>query len=55
MNVYVSNDFQSDNPMDHAVAGVVVRVEKLNDSKWGVAIRTFSPISSRRSTEPMTM
>src|SRR6266446_3366150 len=55
MNVYVSNDFQSDNPMDHAVAGVVVRVEKLGDRKWGVAIRTFSPISSRRSTEPMTM
>jgi DNA-binding NarL/FixJ family response regulator len=46
VNVYVSNDFQSDNPMDHAVAGVVVRVEKLEDDKWGVAINTFSPMSS---------
>jgi CheY-like chemotaxis protein len=53
--VYVTSDFQSENPMDHAVAGVVVRVEKLGDRKWGVAIRTFSPISSRRSIEPMTM
>ena len=43
MNVYVSNDFQSDNPMDHAVAGVVVRVERLEEDKWGVAINTFSP------------
>jgi DNA-binding NarL/FixJ family response regulator len=44
--VYVTSDFLSDNPMDHAVAGVVVRVQKLRDHKWGVAIHTFSPISS---------
>jgi len=25
------------------VAGVVVRVERLEEDKWGVAIRTFSP------------
>ena len=41
--VYVTSDFQSENPMDHAVAGVVVRVERLEEDKWGVAIRTFSP------------
>jgi len=46
MNVYVTSDFQPDNPMDHAVAGVVVRVEKLVDDKWGVAIHLFSSLSS---------
>jgi CheY-like chemotaxis protein len=48
MNVYVTSDFQHDNPMDHAVVGVVVRVEKLEDSVWRVAINTFSPISWKR-------
>jgi hypothetical protein len=28
------------------MAGVVVRVEKLEDDKWGVAIHIFSPSSS---------
>ena len=46
INVYVTSDFQSDDPMDHAVAGVVVRVEKLEGDKWGVAINTFSPMLS---------
>ena len=44
--VYVMSDFQLDDPMDQAVAGVVVRVEMLEDGIWGVAIHTFSPISS---------
>ena len=42
MNVYVISDFQPGSPMSHAVSGVVVRVEELEDGKWGVAIRTFS-------------
>ena len=46
MNVYVTSDFQPGSPMSHAVAGVVVRVEKLEDDKWGVAIYIFSPSSS---------
>jgi hypothetical protein len=46
MNVYVTSDFQPGSPMSHAVAGVVVRVEKLEDEKWGVAIHIFSPSSS---------
>jgi hypothetical protein len=28
------------------MAGAVVRVEKLEDDKWGVAIHIFSPSSS---------
>jgi hypothetical protein len=46
MNVYVTSDFRPDNPMNYAMAGVVVRVEKLEDDKWGVAIHIFSPSSS---------
>jgi hypothetical protein len=40
------SDFQLDDPMDQAVAGVVVRVETLEDDIWGVAIHTFSPMLS---------
>jgi hypothetical protein len=46
VNVYVTSDFQPDSPMNHAVAGVVVRVDKLKDDKSGVAIHIFSPSSS---------
>jgi hypothetical protein len=41
--VYVTSDFRPGIPMTYAMAGVVVRVEKLKDDKWGVAIHIFSP------------
>jgi hypothetical protein len=45
-NVYVTSDFQPGSPMNYAMAGVVVRVEKLEENgKWGVAIHIFSPSS----------
>jgi len=44
--VYVMSDLESNSPMDNALAGVVVWVEKLEDDKWGVAIRTFASTSS---------
>lgn len=43
-NVYVTSDFQSSDRIDYATEGVVVRVEKLEDNKWGVAIH-LSPTS----------
>jgi hypothetical protein len=46
MNVYVTSEYQPDSPMKHSLTGLVVRVEKLRDDKWGVAIQTFSPSSS---------
>jgi hypothetical protein len=46
MNVYVASDFQAGNPLNYATAGVVIRVEKLDDDKWGVAIHLFSSSSS---------
>jgi DNA-binding NarL/FixJ family response regulator len=45
MNVYVTCDWQPDKPMDHAVVGVVTRMEKRDDDKWGVAIHIFSQLS----------
>jgi hypothetical protein len=46
VNVYVTSGFQPGRPMTYALAGVVVRVEKLEDDKWGVAIHIFSPSMS---------
>ena len=46
MNVYVTSDYQPESPMNHALTGLVVRVQKLEGDKWCVAIQTFSPSSS---------
>jgi hypothetical protein len=39
MNVIVTLNFGPDDPMHREQIGDVVRVEKLDDDKWGVAIR----------------
>ena len=41
VNVYVSSDYQPGSPLNHALTGLVVRVDKLEDDKWGVAIQVF--------------
>src|ERR1700680_2798067 len=46
VNIYLTSDFQPGSPMTYAMAGVGVRVEKLKEDKWGVAIPIFSPSSS---------
>lgn len=46
MNVYVTSDYLTGSPMNQALTGLVVRVEKLDDGKWGVAIQIFSQSSS---------
>ena len=38
-HVYLTSDFQSGNQIDYATKGVVLRVEKLENKKWGVAIQ----------------
>jgi len=45
MNVYGTSDYEPDSPMSYALTVLVVRVEKLEDDKLGVAIQTFSPSS----------
>lgn len=46
VNVYVLSNFQSGSLVHFATTGIVVRVEELEDDKWGAAIHTFSPLSS---------
>jgi CheY-like chemotaxis protein len=45
MNVYLTSDYQPDSPLCQALTGLVVRVVKLEDGKWGVAIQIFSQSS----------
>jgi hypothetical protein len=46
MNAYVTSDFRPGSPLDYVMAGVVVRVDDLENGHWGVAIHIFSPSSS---------
>ena len=39
MNVIVTLNFRSDNPIQREYIGDVVRLERLDNGKWGVAIR----------------
>jgi hypothetical protein len=50
MNVYMTSDFQPGSVIHFATAGVIVRVEKLEGDKWGMAIQILSPSSS--TSEP---
>jgi hypothetical protein len=43
MNVIVTLDLRSDDPMQREYIGDVVRLERLEDGKWGVAIRILMP------------
>jgi len=43
MNVEVTRDFQPGSPFDLDVAGAIVRIEKLEADRFGVAIQLFSP------------
>jgi hypothetical protein len=46
MNVIVTLNFHSDDPMQHEYIGDVVRLERLEDGKWGVAIRILMPYNA---------
>jgi hypothetical protein len=43
MNVIVTFDSCSANSMPQEYIGDVIRLERLEDSKWGVAIRILMP------------
>jgi len=43
-NVYVTGDFQPGSPIHRAVAGAVVRVDKLEDNRFGIAIQLLTGI-----------
>jgi hypothetical protein len=42
MNVEVTRDFQPGSTFDRDVAGAIVRIEKLEADRFGVAIQLFS-------------
>jgi hypothetical protein len=46
MNVSVVRNFQPDDRVNREETGTVTRVERLNDSRWGVAIRIL-PVNAR--------
>ena len=46
MNVSVVRNFQPEEMVHREETGTVTRIEKLNDGRWGVAIRIL-PISAR--------
>jgi hypothetical protein len=46
VSVYLTSNFQPGSPMTYAMAGIVMRVQKLEGDKWGVAIHIFSPSMS---------
>ena len=43
-NVYVTGDFQPGSPIQRALGGVVVRVDKLEDNRFGIAIQILAGI-----------
>jgi hypothetical protein len=43
MSVYVTTDFQPDSPLNSTFVGVVVRIDKLESGKQGIAIHVLSP------------
>ena len=46
MSVYVTTDFQPDSPLHSTFVGVVVRIDKLESEKRGIAIHVLSPSSA---------
>jgi PilZ domain len=48
MNVSVTRNFEPEDTIHREETGTVTRVEKLNDGRWGVAIRIL-PINARHS------
>src|ERR1700733_11352716 len=48
MNVIVTLDFRPDDAMQQEYIGDVIRLERFEDGKWGVAIRILMPYQSPR-------
>lgn len=46
MSVHVTTDFQPDSPLNSTFVGVVVRIDRLESDKWGIAIHVISPSSA---------
>jgi hypothetical protein len=43
-NVYVTGDFQPGSPINQALAGAIVRVDRLEDNRFGLAVQILAEI-----------
>lgn len=50
MNVYVARNFQSSDPANREKQGTVVRVDKLKESRWGVAVHFAEDVGTNKIT-----
>jgi hypothetical protein len=46
MSIFVTTDFQPDSQLNSTIVGVVVRIDKLESDKRGIAIHVLSPSSA---------
>jgi hypothetical protein len=46
VKIYLTSDFEPGSPLTYAMTGVVIRVSKLEDYRWGLAIRIFPTSTS---------
>jgi hypothetical protein len=50
MNVYVARNFRSSDPANREKQGTVVRVDKLKEGRWGVAIHLARDVGTNKIT-----
>jgi hypothetical protein len=50
MNVYVTRDFQSSDPANREKQGTVVRVDKMKEGRWGVAVHLARDVGTNKIT-----
>jgi hypothetical protein len=50
MNVYVARNFRSSDPANREKQGTVVRVDKLKESRWGIAVHFAQDVGTDKTT-----
>jgi hypothetical protein len=50
MIVYVTRDFQSSNPANQEKQGTVVRIDKMKEGRWGVAVQLARDVGTNKIT-----
>jgi hypothetical protein len=51
MTVYVTGNFRSNDPTNREEQGTVVRVDKLKEGRWGVAVHLGQTLEGKRSPD----
>ena len=50
MNVYVARNFRSSDPANREKQGTVVRVDKMKEGRWGVAVHLDRDVGTNKIT-----